>query len=187
METLKAKLVGVAPLLMHNGQLANPRNRWAKELSKVAKGKSKDLEEAQRVEFLGGLYVDEKNEPCLTGDMVYSTLVEGAKARKLGKITKAAVFESAPTYPLQYDGPRDPDALYADGRFCDYRGVRVSMSRVMRSRPIFRKWSAIVEWFYDESLIERDELVLALDRAGKTCGLGDYRPRFGRFTVEVLT
>ena len=185
METFAATLSGVAPLLMHNGQLADPTNKWAKELAKHAKGKAKNLEEARQIEFLGSLCLDEDNRPCVTGDMLYACVIAGARARKQGKAAQAGVYEAAPSFSLKYDGPRDPLALYKDGRFSDYRGVRVGQVRVMRSRPIFRSWSVDISLFFDPTLIEHDTLKLALEHAGLACGLGDYRPRFGRFTVKV--
>lgn len=183
---IKYRLTGVFPLLMHNGQLADPMNKWAKELSKYAKGKSKDLIEARRIEFLGSLYLDDKKRPCLTADMVYSCIIEGAKARKMGKAAKAAVVEAAPTFALEYDGPKDPIKLFEHGEFGDYRGVRVGNARVMRSRPIFRGWSAEIAVLLNDGLMSLDELDLAVERAGLACGLGDYRPRFGRFKAERL-
>ena len=186
MDTVRAKLTGTAPLLMHNGQLCDPRNKWAIALAKVVKGKAKDLLEAQRIEFLGGLYLDDNQAPCITGDMVYAAVIKGAAARKLGKEAKAGVYESAPFFPLQYDGPRTPEELYDDPRFRDYRGVRVGQVRVQRSRPIFRRWAVEIALDFDRSIIGRDDIVSALERAGHVVGLGDYRPRFGRFNVEVL-
>ena len=49
---------GIAPLLMHNGQLANPLNPLAKEMKKVTSVRTKTDEhhlELQRLEFLAGL------------------------------------------------------------------------------------------------------------------------------------
>jgi hypothetical protein len=171
---------------MHNGQLANPRNAFTKQLSAVSKGKSKNLDEAERIEFLGSLYTDEKGAPCITGDMVYAMHVEGAKGRKLGKQAKAGVFEAQPNYPLIYDGPKDPDKLFADGRFSDYRGVRVQQNRIMRSRPIFRAWAVDISVLVNTESMSIDDVKLAFEYAGSAKGLGDYRPRFGRFIVEKV-
>ncbi len=189
---LKATLTGKAPLLMHNGQLADPTNKWTRELAKHTKGKAKDPEMARKIEFLGSLYTGTAFKgtkpyecPGITGDMLYSCVIQGARARKLGKAAAAGVIDGAPFFPLHYEGPTDALELYEHGEFSDYRGVRIGQVRVMRSRPIFRKWAVDVRLQFDDSLISRDDLILALERAGLACGLGDYRPRFGRFTVEV--
>lgn len=186
MEIIKAKLTSTAPLLMHNGQLADPTNKFTIALSKYTKGKAKDPIEARRLEFMGSLYTDEAGEPCLPGDMIYACVIKGAAARKKGKEVKAGVYESAPNFALKYDGPREAKALYEDGRFADYRGVRVGQVRVQRSRPIFRSWAVTISLDFDPKIIERSDIEDALHYAGRVVGLGDYRPRFGRFTVEIV-
>lgn len=185
-ETFKATLRGTSPLIMHNGLLADPDNKFSQELAKVAKGKAKDLLKASRIEWMGSLYLNEQGEPCLPVDVVLSALVDGAKAHKMGKQVKAGVYDIIGTdsFALQYTGPRDIDKLAELAEFRDRRGVRVQMSRVMRTRPIFRKWAIDIELEFDPSLISRDELLTALTRTGKAVGMGDYRPRFGRFIVE---
>lgn len=184
METLTLRLESIAPLLMHNGQLANPKNHWAKELAKVNKGKAKDLEAASKIEFFGGLYLDADEQPCVPGDMVYAMVVAGAKARKRGKDAKAGVFEGAPTFKLEYDGPQTPDELWTDGRFTDVRNVAIAQATIMRTRPIFRQWACQISLICNEDLMTADDVRIAVERAGLAIGLGDYRPRFGRFEVS---
>lgn len=41
---------------------------------------------------------------------------------------------------LIYDGPRDPNALWADESFRFEKMVSVSRAKFMRTRPIFRTW-----------------------------------------------
>jgi hypothetical protein len=187
METFKARLIGIAPLMLHNGQLADPTNKFTIALSKVVKGKAKDLVAAREIETLGSLYLDQDNRVVVPADMIYSCVVGGAKARKMGTAAKAGVYEAAPTYRLEYDGPQDPTVLAKDPNFIDFRGVRVGQNRVMRSRPIFRQWAVEISLLHDADLFARDDLKLAIERAGMAIGLGDYRPRFGRFSVEVVS
>jgi len=185
-EVFKAKLVGRSPLIMHNGQLANPRSAAAKALSAVSKGKAKDLDKTARAEFMGSLYLDQKGEPCIPVDNVLSAVISGAKAYKLGKQALAGLYDMPehPTFPLLYKGPRKPGDLYELEEHVDSRGVRVQMSRIQRTRPIFRDWQLSIVLEFDPTLITRDDIKLALARAGKAIGIGDYRPRYGRFTVK---
>jgi len=187
-ETFKARLTGTSPILMHNGRLANPRDEWSKQLSAVSKGKAKDLIKAARIEFLGSLYLDKKNEPCIPVDNVLAAVIEGARAFKMGKQAAAGIYDlpEHPHFPLVYKGPRDVEKLYELDDFIDSRGVRVQQSRITRTRPIFRGWSLVAKLEFDSTLMPRDSITLALERAGKAIGIGDYRPRYGRFTVEVL-
>ncbi|MGB1100682.1 MAG: hypothetical protein ACPGYS_07215, partial [Flavobacteriales bacterium] len=68
----------------------------------------------------------------------------------------------------------------------DIRGVKVGMARTMRCRPIFRQWSIDVDVKYNPDLIDRSDVLKSMCDAGQQCGLGDFRPKFGRFEVEVL-
>jgi hypothetical protein len=56
----------------------------------------------------------------------------------------------------------------------------------MRYRPMFRKWAASCEIAYDPESINRDQIIKCFEDGGTYCGVGDYRPKFGRFSVEVI-
>ncbi len=186
-EIIKAKLVGVYPVLMHNGQLADPLNKYAKELKEVSSKRTKtdaDHEEMARIEWMGGLYTNEKGAPCFPGDVIEAWVKEGGKKNKLGKLISAAVFCDKDSFPIEYSGPKDPAKMWKLERFRDRRSVKVGQARVMRTRPIFRNWSAQIELMYNPELITRRQLEKALADAG-AWGICDYRPRFGRCRVEV--
>ena len=186
LETLTVRVVGVSPLLMHNGQTADPLNKWAKALKEVNSTRKKTDEhyaEIARIEWHAGLYVDDSEKLVLKSDMLDAMIVEGAKKSKLGKQFKAGcwVEDDAPIdIGHRYDKASD---LWGVEQFKDTRSVRVNTSRVMRTRPIFRNWSAVVEIHFDSGLLKRNEIIKALQDAGSQVGLGDYRPRFGRFDV----
>jgi hypothetical protein len=188
MDKVTATLEGVSPLIQHNGQLADPTNKWVREIKKTSKKRNKtdeDFETLKRLEFLGGMYMDENGEPTIPADMVLAAVIEGAKKTKNGKNAKAGVFETQPNYRLEYTGPRKPAAMYKAGTFCDYRIVVVNRARTMRARPIFRGWSTTIELLHDPEIIDRQMVVEALITAGERVGIGDYRPRYGRFSVTV--
>lgn len=186
-EELKVQIIGESPLMMHNAQMANPRNEYAKAMKEISSKRKKteeDLEELARIEWLGGLYLYE-GKPAIPADVILATLINAGKKNKLGKQIALSVFEASPWYPLLYDGPKDIDKLYEDGRFQDYRSVRVQMSRVMRSRPIFREWGLAAAVKVNTNLINISDVIEAFHIAGEQIGFLDYRPRYGRFRVEV--
>ena len=191
METLTFKCMGVAPLLMHNGQLADPLNKWTKLISEISSKRGKtesDLAEMARLEFLGGLYLND-NGPCVPAEIVEASLFSrGGAARKhrMGKQAQAALF-CPRNFDLIYEGSRDPLELWAagDGNI-DRRGVNVQTSKVMRTRPIFKQWAAIVEVCFDPNIIDGKEVEKWMFTAGAEVGWMDWRPRYGRFNVENL-
>ena len=64
--------------------------------------------------------------------------------------------------------------------------MKVGTARITRYRPLFRSWAVVCEIAYDQESIDRDQVLKCLEDAGQYCGVGDYRPKFGRFAVEVL-
>lgn len=187
METLKAKLIGVAPLMMHSERLADPTHPGTREMKKLTKQKNKTddlLEQIKKIEWRLGFY-EAEGRPIIPADNLLATMTNGAKKSRKGNEAKAGVFCQEPHFFLDYKGPKDIESLYLP-EFIDYRSVVVAQKRTMRCRPIFREWSAKVELLFDEELMARDELKQALTLAGERVGLMERRPRLGRFEVEFL-
>jgi hypothetical protein len=188
MRQLKVKIKGLSPLLMHSDRFANPLDpatKAHKELTGKRKKTDSDHEAIARSEWMGSLYHDAKLGPYIPGQNLDATLQEAAKLQKLGKKFKQAVMVLENEIPLQYKGPRDPDALFEAG-FLDVRGVKVAMAKLMRCRPKFNEWSAEFTIAYNEDVLNVEEVKKALADAGSLVGVCDYRPRFGKFSAEVL-
>lgn len=186
-QTLHFRLTGVSPLLVHNGQLADPLNPFAREMKRVSGKRNKteaDHEELARLEFMGGLYLHE-GEPCIPGEMIEAALIEAAKKAKRGQQAKAGIISDG-NFPIEYRGPRKPDSLWAQPEFRLTVGVRVQRNRVMRTRPIFRDWACEVSVDYLPGQLNPAEVEEMIRTAGTLVGIGDWRPRHGRFTAERL-
>ena len=180
------QIKGDAPLLMHNGQLADPINRFTKELKEITSIRKKteeDYEAAAIREFMGSLYLGGDGKPCIPGDNIIATLLKGAAKFKLATKARPAVLPSADDFPLIYDGPKDPEKLARTDKFVDRRGVKVGQSTVIRTRPRFDDWALDFALDVDTDLIEVRDILRSLVAAGQQVGLGDFRPRFGRFSV----
>lgn len=180
-------LTGTAPLLMHNSRLSNPIDPATKALKKYTGKRNKtdeDYESQARVEFAGGLYIDPDVGPYIPGENIARALVDGAKLTKMGVKVTRGVFISTDTNPLVYGGPRDEDGIWAAG-FRHMASVKVGTSRVMRCRPYFPEWRVQAYGVLDPAVLELDDIATIADNAGSLIGLGDWRPRFGRFTAAV--
>lgn len=181
------RLTGVAPLIMHNGQLADPLNKGVKALKEISGKRSKtdaDYEEMARLEFQGSLYMDGSG-PVLPGHVIEATIVNGAKKTKEGQKAKAGMFVDK-NHPLMYDGPRSREDLWADENFRLVAPVIVNRARIFRTRPIFNDWSVEAVINYDDTQANEAQVVKWLENAGNQVGICDWRPRYGRFEVEVL-
>lgn len=180
-------LTGTAPLLMHNSRLSNPLDPATKALKKVTSKRNKtddDHEQIARLEFAGGLYLDPDVGPFIPGENIARCLVDGAKLTKMGVKVTRGVFISTDVNPLSYNGPRDEQALWDKG-WRHMASVKVGTSRTMRCRPWFPEWKVQADGVLDPAVLELDDLATIADNAGSLIGLGDWRPRFGRFTATV--
>lgn len=188
MKTFKATIVGVSPLMQHNERLADPTNPLTRNLKKLTAKRAKtddDLAAIKRAEWEAGLVCNVKGKPSVPVDWLLAALRDGAKKSKLGQQAKAGIFDPGIAhFELEYTGPKAVEKMYDDGRYVDYRGVGVNGKRVMRARPIFPEWRLAFELNYDPETIEGSQIEEALRKAGQLLGIGDYRPRFGRFMVE---
>jgi hypothetical protein len=90
------------------------------------------------------------------------------------------------TFPLVYQGPADLQDLWADQAFRLTAGVRVQRNRIMRTRPIFESWTLVAQVLYNPSQLIRSEIQEFFRIGGDLIGLGDWRPRFGRYLVEDM-
>lgn len=188
MQIVKLKLKSIAPMLMHSDRFSNPLDQATKahkELTSKRKKTDEDHEAIARSEYLGSLYID-KDGPFIPSMNLDAAFVEAAKMQKLGKHVKRAMMVMEDKVYLKYDGPRTAAALVNDSRFVDARSVRVSMARLTRCRPRFNEWEAECTLAFDAEQINQNEVKQIVENAGRLVGVGDFRPRFGRFTVEIV-
>ena len=185
-------LQGVSPLLCHNGQTADPRNTYAKAMKAVSGKRKKtdaDFDELARLEWLAGLYRS-ADDLVIPDYVIESVMIAGAKKSKRGPQAKCGLFFTQHA-ALHFDGKPatiTDDTLaemFESGDFTHTIGVRVGMAKVMRTRPVFRNWSCNAIAQYDPDVLNlRDIEEIAAD-AGKLVGLGDWRPKHGRFMAEI--
>lgn len=180
-------LTADAPLIMHNGQTADPMNKWAKLIKQISSKRSKtetDYEEIARLEFMAGLYMT-ADGPVFPQDVIDAMLIGAAKKVKEGPLAKAGCFTDS-LARLEYDGPRTADKLWLDERFRFSKAVRIGTGRVMRMRPIFADWSAQVTLQVETSVINVVRVDEWMRIGGTQIGLCDWRPQHGRFTATRI-
>lgn len=180
--------IGIDPVMTHNARLSDPLDPIAQAIAKVSGKRKKtdeDHEEIARLEHLGGLYFDAKLGPCMPGQNIERMLVDAAKKYKLGSTLKSAMVITDLMCPIVYQGPRTTDGLWADKQFVHRGSVKVGMSRVMRTRPIFPSWEVQASGDLDESQLDQRQFEQIVETAGRLICMGEFRPRYGRFRGEV--
>ena len=91
---LKFKITGVAPLLMHNGQTADPLNPHSRAIAEITSKRKKteaDHAEIARREWYAGLYLH-GSQPCIPTEAIEAALVKGAMKEKQGPAAKARLI-----------------------------------------------------------------------------------------------
>lgn len=189
METLKLKITGVTPLMFHADTLANPLlavSKAHKALTAKRKKVDEDHLAIAKSEFLSSCYWNPEDKFFIPAANLDATFLGGAKLQKLGVRWKQAALILEQRVKLLHDGPSTPEKLWDEPRFIDVRGVRVGQSKVMRYRPVFLSWAAELTVALNTDVLDMGEAQKAIADAGKLIGTCEFRPRFGRFTVQYV-
>jgi hypothetical protein len=173
MKTIEIEITGIAPLL-HN---RFPTEEHGQNTSKAKKKVYVPKEEAEKK-----LYKDSEGKIVHPAEHMFQSIRRAASDFKFsGKKTFKDVIISGivvlpDMIPLITDKPYDIDT-----RPVVVPGQR---SRVLCWRPRFNNWKLkFIIHILDDENISISNLKEILEKAGATKGIGDYRPRFGRFMV----
>lgn len=185
MYTVNVKVEGIAPLMQHRYPLPDFEN-----MSKGGKRATGEKDYTQ--EWRQYLYVNGDKEVyqpavhfdgCLTKASA-GFKIQGQRGKTYSQLFKGNVFCS-PDEILH--GIKEPENLDTDGDKClylDIRPVVVQRARVARIRPCFKPgWKLSFEIQVLDDQIPSNVVNEVLQLAGRTVGIGDFRPRFGRFMV----
>lgn len=161
----EVEIRGTAPLLM---------NRFTDESgSKKTKKIYDDQEEAEK-----RLYLDENGKLYQPGEHIERALQLASKNFKYGgrksyyDFVRSAVFVQ----------PEKVIHIIQDWKI-DKRPVVIQKRRIMRCRPLLKNWQLKFQLHVIDENIDAEVLKEILEYAGRFIGLGDNRPRYGRFKV----
>ncbi len=192
--TLTLKLTGIRDMIMHNGRLANPLDKHTRAVAAIAKKRNKtdsDRADLALLEARGGMYETPEGLIGLPVPNVWRCIYDAAKAFKLGKSVQQALIGTPDIVPILINGsPEKCDSYLRDdpdsGRLL-YVPVVVMGKRTMRARPVIQPgWEATVSFILLADVLQPENLVPVIERAGRLVGLGDWRPLHGTFKAEVI-
>ncbi|NBS24547.1 MAG: hypothetical protein EBS78_11400 [Altererythrobacter sp.] len=197
---------GTAGLLCGNSAYSDPLGSYQpkKEYFTDKKGKAKTEGVQRAIRTLDWLFsgywqqegqveVDEGENiagfegfatPYLPGANFQRCLRNAATKWKLGKaVPRAVLVTNNPA--LEYDGPADAVDLFnarsPKFQLCAFTGRGVWVNRLF-----IPQWAAKFELTLDDELMGPDQLRRIANMAGKSEGLGTWRPRYGRFQVTEI-
>lgn len=186
MYTVDCSIVGTAPLMQHRFPMP--------DLATLSKGGKKSTGAKDYTEeWREYLYVNKAGQvyqPAvhIEGAMVKAATnfkITGKRGKSYKDLFSAALFIGPDEIP---HGFQNPDVLDTDADkplYLDCRPVVVQRARVVRIRPTFKPgWTLDFEINVIDDELPSEIVQDALTLAGKAVGLGDFRPRFGRFSVS---
>ncbi len=176
-------------IIMHNGQTADPQNKYAKTMKAISSNRKKtdaDLDKLAQVEYEASLYTDKKENIILPSKVIEATIAEGAKVSKSGKSALSGVYvDSDGTFKTNGKSLTMDEVLATD----DYKfkeSVRIQKNRIMRTRAKFENWESTFTVSREDSIVSESDLKRWIQDAGSVKGMCDWRPRHGRFELVSM-
>lgn len=194
MYKVNVRIKGVAPLLQHKFPL--------KTLESLGKGATKRTGAPDySMEWMESMYAHNGNlvQPAshIEGALVKagtSFKIQGRGRKTFKDVVRAYCYVTPELIPHLCNG--EPVAAPDKGLLTeptehlsvDVRRVKVNRAAVARSRLMIAiGWElAFVIEVHDDQLTS-NTLQTILEEAGRAVGIGDFRPRYGRFSVEEFT
>lgn len=187
MDTVRFRVVGISALLMNNPAKMRPPDGGV-GVKKIPSPQEEAESGAYRAPD-GTLYV-----PAI---QLRSSLINGAIGYKIQRrgapqVIGGAVYLTEENCKLRHPDTKEPLTEYE----IDTRRAVVQTSGVLRSRAKLPEWETEIVFEYDSDFIEPRLIVEIFARAGRTVGIGDYRPRgpkgkpggpFGRYRIEMVS
>jgi len=166
MESIKVKIKGVSPLLMNKYNMDGDKSKKKVDIY----NKEDDVIDA--------VYYDEKIGYYAPSTWIESSIREAAKSFKAkGKRTlKETVV--ATTFCEEEKIPLNKKYDEIDSRF-----ARIQRNGIIKHRPRWNTWELEFTLTFDPDRMSKETLLEIVSEAGKVKGIGDYRPKFGRFKV----
>lgn len=170
MKTYNVTIKGTAPLLMNKAPDFDV-------VDTEKKGEGKDAPDKCESK----LYKDEDGkiiQPAVMIEQAMNKTASSFKQKGAGKKTYKELFIGSVFV-------KPEGIVHKNQKWSVHKtAVRIGAgNRVARFRPVFKEWELTFQIEVMDDRIEEQTLKAILDEAGRTKGIGDWRPRFGRFIV----
>ena len=187
---LIVQLTGIRPMLQKNGRLANPldpHTKALKELTAKRKKTDEDLAAISFVEARGSIYETHEGFVGLPTQNVWRSIKDAATAFKRGKDMERALIYGNVVESVLIEGSKvTVEEFFAMPGSIQQDICVVQRARTLRSRPILHNWQTVHRFELLEDVVDPRDMMPILQRAGRLIGVGDWRPVYGTYEVEVL-
>lgn len=205
-------LVGSSPMIVHNGgniSPLHPCNKLKAEFTKKRKKTDDDHVNIARIEWFQSLYLDRPLKLELNGGKFYDVnpgrpnivlpikcvracVKSGAKLSRNGKALDRAVQFTNANFYRPGDGKKlsfpDINKMSDDDNYIDETVMTVQRAKVVRYRALFKQWGVTVSGIWADEMLNKEDLVQAIEMAGMFEGMNDSRSLgYGRFELVGFT
>ena len=172
MEMIKVEcsIKGIAPLLQHRFPEEADDKKSTKKTGRI--DYSKQALESLHINKKGIIYEPSSHIEGALRKAAVSFRIPGQSRKTYKDLVLRSVVVIPDEIPLQ---PQDYEV--------DKRSVKIQRARVFRYRPRWDEWTLDFDIHMLDEQFAPDVLKEILDYAGAAHGIGDYRPKFGRFEV----
>lgn len=189
MKQIKFKITGTTPAMFNNPSTVNPFNPIAREIKAITglrKKTEEDMLTLFKLKFLASCYYDEQKGYYIPASHFAKAIESAGKEMKLGKkIVQSTIVPMDSNLKFKHDNLK-PESLYeSEKQYVDIRDCGIMKARVATARMIVPEWSTTLVVMYDETQIDRSDLIKSVEIAGLRYGIGTFRAQFGKFTAEV--
>lgn len=202
MKTLRVQYIGIRPLIMSNPQTIDIANRFAvasRALNTALKSARKKGDEDKLLElaaaqkkndFMASAYFDDKGGFFIPDSVIMASIKSAAQSMRKGKdIDRAVLMEETEAYVKDVPNAPTLEDAFADTRFHLKTPCKVppkTGALFMKLRCVMPTgWRVEFTLSFDSDVLAEKTLKDILNTAGGFVGIGSWRPKFGRFTVEI--
>lgn len=194
-DKMQVSIQGITPLLLHNGQTANPLNVYAKRMKAVTSKKKKteeDLEDLLNIQWESGLYWDDNLGLHMPSENLFAAFLKAARKHKLGGECSEVSFCDPIGYPIITENHKNLDKLKADPTNKFIKTVVIKKSKTVACRPIFKSWKLDFDLEFERSAWDANVIKTVLVTWAQRIGLGVWTPgspkpgTYGKFIIEKI-
>lgn len=178
---IRVRIVGISPLIQH--QWSEKALGMMRDKQAGKKTKNRDVRDPQ-AEGIEAMYTTDEGKPGVPAMAIKASIINAAH-KDIGiekTLVRKALFLICKDSKMVLEMDCDDPVIKEDT-------VRVGMgSADLRYRPYFYRWAVDTLWEIDAELLQVNDLLNLIDRAGFGVGIGEWRPEkggeFGRFEVD---
>jgi hypothetical protein len=170
LKIIECEIKGVAPLLQHRFPEEAEDKKSTKRTGRI--DYSQEVEKALFKNKNGVIYEPSSHIEGALRKAAVAFRIPGQSRKTYKDLVLRSIVVVPDEIPLE---PQEYDV--------DKRSVKIQRARVFRYRPRWDEWSLEFNIHMLDDQFDSDVLKEILEYAGVAHGIGDYRPKFGRFEV----